>query len=119
MSDEKCTNLDTSEARARARVSDDVEGVGRERVQGTTGVVQQLEGLITRVDEGGGDLQVVDAIDGLGSGDLEGEAALCGHSDSGGSESHEGGAKGRGEHGDERTRCSMKDRRLERHAVAA
>ena len=109
-------DLRTDEARARARVGGDVEGVGRERVQSTAGVVEQLEGLVTSVGERGGDLQVLDIVNSLGAGDLEGEAGRRGDSSRGSHKGDERSAEGGGEHavdGVEKRRSSTRVVRLE------
>ena len=91
-------DLRTNEARASTRVRGDGEGVGRERVQDATGIVDELEGLVTSVGDGRGDLQVLDAINRLGTGDLEGEAGGRRDSDRGSRKGDEGGTEGGGEH---------------------
>lgn len=56
--------LDTSERGLCAIGSGEREGVGGDGGQGASGVVQDLDGLATSVGEGGGDFEVVDAING-------------------------------------------------------
>ena len=55
--------LCTRERRARASGIGDGEGVLGEGVQDTTGVVEEFEGLVTSVDDGRGDLEVLQPID--------------------------------------------------------
>ena len=91
-------DLHAREAGARTAVVRDGEGVGREGVQGATGVVEELEGLVASVGERRGDLEVLDTVDSIYAGDLEGEAGCGNHSGRGGGEGEEGGADGGGEH---------------------
>ena len=98
-------DLRTNEGRALARIRGDGEGVGRERVQGAAGVVDELEGLVTSVGDGGGDLEVLNTVNRLGAGDLEGEARGGGDSNRRGREGDEGGTEGGGEHGVEAQEC--------------
>ena len=58
-------DLHATEAGARAVVGGDGEGVGGESVQRATGVVEELEGLVAGVGEGGHDLEVLDTVDGV------------------------------------------------------
>lgn len=67
-------HLRTDEARCLARVGGNGEGVRWKGMQRAAGVVEELESLITRVGQGGGDFQVLDTIDDLRSRDLQGEA---------------------------------------------
>ena len=55
-------DLDTSEVWGGAAGSREGKGIGGELVQGTTGVVQNLEGEVTSVLDGGGQLEVVDTV---------------------------------------------------------
>lgn len=93
-------DLVADEAGRGTGVGGDGEGVGREGVESTAGVVEELEGLVTSVGEGGGDLQVVDTVDCLGTGDLERETGRSRDNGRGSSEGNEGSANSGGEHGD-------------------
>lgn len=62
---ENVLGLSTGEGgRGTGRLIDDREAVRRELVEGAAGVVEQLERLVTSVDEGGLQLQVVHAVNG-------------------------------------------------------
>lgn len=61
-------------------------------------VVQQLEGLIASVDEGRDDLEVVDPVDLVRSGQLQGKTWHCGDSDRGRDEGDQCRAESGSEH---------------------
>jgi len=91
--------LGTVERRAGANSTGDAEGVLREGVQDSTGVFEELEGLVTGVGDGRGDLQVPQSIDlGVGGRGLDCQARAGGDNDRRGDESDEGCTEGRGEH---------------------
>ena len=58
----------TGERGARATGIGDTESIFGEGIQGTTGIVEEFESLVTSVGDGRGDLQVLQTID-LGVGD--------------------------------------------------
>ena len=61
----------TREVRARAVPGGDGECVGRECVQSASGVIEELEGLVSGVGERGDDLEVLNTVDSVSAGDLE------------------------------------------------
>ena len=95
----------TVEGRLRTIRIGDSEGVLGEGVQGSAGIIEQLKGLVSRVDDGRGDLQVLRSVD-VGVGDRCPDSDTRGVGDSGGSRDHDRGgekcdersAEGRGEH---------------------
>lgn len=91
---------DAGEAGTGAVVGGNGKGVGGKSVQGTAGVVEELDGLVASVGESSHDLEILHTVDRVGAGDLEGEAGSCGSNRGGGCESEEGGADGGGEHDD-------------------
>ena len=67
--------LGTIELRARASGISDAEGVLGEGVQDSTGIVEKFEGLVTGVEDGRGDHQVLQSVDmGGGSRGPDGQA---------------------------------------------
>lgn len=56
--------LNTSEGRSNTSITGDGEAVGGQLGERATGVVEELQGLITGVDESSDHLQVVHTIDG-------------------------------------------------------
>ena len=95
-------HLGTFERRARASGISDAEGVLGEGVQNSTGIVEEFEGLVTGVDDGRGNLQVLQSIDfDTGGRSLDRQTRGGGDGDCRGDESDEGSAEGRGEHCDE------------------
>ena len=91
-------DLDTGEAGAGAVVGGDSEGIRGKRVQSTTGVIEEPEGLVTSVGKSSDNLQVLDAVNSFGPRDLEREARCCRHSHCRGRESEQSCAKSAGEH---------------------
>jgi len=95
----------------------DGEGVLGEGVQDTSGIVEELEGLVTGVGDGGGDLQVLQSVDiDIGGCGLEGQTGGCRDGDRRGNEGQEGSTKGGREHCkesgcNERGECGESDRR--------
>ena len=88
-----------NERRARANGIGNAEGVLGEGVQGTTGVIEEFEGLVTGVDDGRGDPQVLQSVHiGVGGRGPDGQAGGSRDGDRRGDEGDEGRAKGRGEH---------------------
>ena len=80
----------------------DTEAVLREGIQNSTRVIEELEGLVTNVCDGCGDLQVLRSIDpDADSRTLHRQAGRSGGSDHRGDESNERTMEGRGEHRDE------------------
>lgn len=93
-------DLHTNEVRAGTGVFViDRECLSRELRQRAVGVVEKLQGLVTRVGDDGSDLEVVDAIDSTGAADLNGKTRGCLHCDSRADKSQKSGADCRGEHG--------------------
>ena len=92
-------HLGAFERRARTREIGDIEGVLREGVQGPTGVIEKLEGLVTGVGDGRGDLQVFQSID-VDAGDrgLDRQARGRGYDDRRSDEGEKGSEERRGEH---------------------
>jgi len=91
--------LGAVERRARATGIGDAEGVLWEGAQDPTGVLEELEGLVTGVGDGRGDLQVPQSIDLVAWGrGLDGQAGGGRHDDRRGDEGNEGSTEGRGEH---------------------
>ena len=76
----------------------DQEGLGGHLGQRSTWVVKQGQGLVTGVLDDGNDLEVVDAVDLLGSGERQGQAWRSSSSYRGGDEGDQCRTEGRGEH---------------------
>lgn len=92
-------HLCTAERRARARGIGDGESVLREGVQDSTGIIEELEGLVTSVDDGRCDRQVLRsvAIEG-GDRGLDGQARCREDHDRAYREDGEGSTEGGREH---------------------
>ena len=91
--------LKATKGRAGASGASDAEGVLWEGTQDSTGVLEELEDLVTGVCDGRGDLQVPQPIDLVAGGRcLDCQAGGSGHDDRRGDESNEGSTEGRGEH---------------------
>ena len=105
MPNQTCSHRGTVERHARARGIRDGEGILREGVQDSTGVVEEFEGLSASVGDCRDNLQILQSIGiGIGGRGLDGQAGSSGdggHSedeDCIGGEGTEGGTDGRGEH---------------------
>ena len=84
----------TNELRARASGIGDAERVLGEGVQDTTGVIEELEGLVAGVDDGRGDPQVLQSVYiGVGGRGPDGQAGGGRDGDRRGDEGNEGRAK--------------------------
>jgi len=92
-------HLGALERRARTRGFGDGEGVLGEWVQGPTGIIEKLEGLVTGVGDGHGDLQVLQSIDiDVGGRGLESQARGSRDDDRRSDEGEKGNKEGRREH---------------------
>ena len=89
------TYLGAVEHGARTDIIGDHEGVLGEGVQDSTRIVKEFEGLVAGVDDGRGDLQVVQSIDleVFGRG-VDGQAGYSRDGDSGSNESNESSTEG-------------------------
>jgi len=91
--------LGTFEQRVRPGAIGNAEGVLGEGVQNSTGIVEEFESLVTGVDDGCGDLQVLQPIDvDIGGRSLDRQAGGSRDGNCRGDEGDEGSAEGRGEH---------------------
>ena len=89
----------TIERRASASGISDAKGIFGERVQDSTGIVEEFQGLVTGVGDGRGDLQVLQPVDVHGRGrGPDGQAGGSRDGDRRGDEGDERRAEGGGEH---------------------
>ena len=91
--------LGADERRARTNGISNAEGVLREGVQDSTGIVEEFEGLVAGVDDGRGDPQVFQPVDiGVGGRGPDGQAGGGRDGNRRGDEDDERRAKGRRKH---------------------